>query len=64
MKFLRSFFRLPTPHELAARELAEAQRQLLAARSNLELASSHVTFRVNQTTRLEKFLASPETPAS
>lgn len=50
-------FRQPTARELAQRELAEAQRQLLVAHTHLELANSHVTFRVNQTQRLKKLLA-------
>ena len=51
-----NLFRLPTAREYAQRELAEAQRALLVARSHQELANGLVIYRSNQTARLEKFL--------
>lgn len=56
MKFFKSF-RVPTAYEIARRELLEAERQLLAARTDLEMATANVSFRANQTARLEKYLA-------
>lgn len=54
---IQTALRQPTARELAEREYAEAQRQLLAARTDLDRANATVVYRTNQTRRLEEFLA-------
>lgn len=51
-------FTLPTPHELALRELEEAKREHLQACSAVEYASAMVTYNEQRIQRLEDVLAS------
>ena len=51
-------FRKPTPNEMAAMELAEAEMSLLEARTAHEYAASVVTYWGTQCNRLRKFIAS------
>lgn len=49
-------FRTPTPLELAARELAEAERQLLQAHSAREYADAMVQYNQERIHRLRNFI--------
>lgn len=54
---LSRLFRRPTPAELAARELAEAELQLLSAHTAKEYAESVIQYNESRLTRLRMFLA-------
>jgi hypothetical protein len=58
MDAIKRIFRRPTPSEMAAKELAEAELSLLEARTAHEYAASIITYRDTQCKRLRKFLAS------
>jgi len=49
-------FRTPTPLELAAREMAEAERQLLSAHSAREYADAMVQYNQERIHRLRNFI--------
>ena len=50
---LKTLFTTPTATELAAKELAEAQRLLLSAQTAMEYARSQVTFNTERIERLK-----------
>ena len=50
-------FSKPTPYQLAADELAEAQRKLLEAQTGLEYAKAMVEYNTNRVARLQKFVS-------
>jgi hypothetical protein len=52
----KSMFRMPTPLQMAARELANAELELLKAETGVEFASSLVTFNKQRVTRLKAFM--------
>lgn len=56
-KPLLDAYRAPSAAELAARELADAQRELLAAQSAREYADAMVSFNQRRVTRLQGALA-------
>lgn len=60
METVKRIFRRPTPNEMAAKELAEAELSLLEARTAHEFAASVISYRDTQCKRLRKFLASGE----
>jgi hypothetical protein len=60
MEQIKRLFRRPTPNEMAARELAEAELSLLEARTAHEYAASVISYRDTQCKRLRKFLSSGE----
>ncbi len=49
-------FRTPTPLELAAREMAEAERQLLSAHSAREYADAMVMYHGERIDRLRRYI--------
>lgn len=49
-------FRTPTPLELAAREMAEAERSLLSAHSAREYADAMVQYNQERIFRLRNFI--------
>lgn len=49
--------RTPTPREIAAREQAQAERELLAAHSAREFADAMVTYHQERIERLRAFTA-------
>lgn len=51
-------FKLPTPQELALRELGEARRELMLAMSAQEYAASLVAYNQKRVARLEKLTKS------
>jgi hypothetical protein len=53
VKFLKNLFQLPSPADLAARELIKAQRELLNAQTAAEYAHSMCTYNVKRITRLQ-----------
>jgi len=53
---LTQFFKMPTPLQMAARELAQAEHELLKAETGVEFASSLVTFNKQRVTRLKAFM--------
>ena len=57
MKIL-NLFKVPSPHELALRELEEAKREHLLSCSAVEYASAMVTYNEQRIQRLEDVLAS------
>jgi hypothetical protein len=58
MRFLNLFnaVRLPAPMQIAERELAEAQRQLLSAQSGAEYARRMVEYHQDRIKRLTAFV--------
>lgn len=56
MTTFRELFAKSTPTELAAAELAEAQRSLLEAYSAVEWAAAHVSYHTKRIARLEAYL--------
>jgi len=58
---LLKLFRRPTPLEMAAKELADAELSLLQAHSGVEYAQSLVNYRTAQITRLRSFVAASAT---
>lgn len=57
---IRRIFAAITPAEMAAKELADAERRILEAHSAKEYADSVITYNVARITRLRKFLADLE----
>jgi len=56
--WLYNIWPAPTPKELAARELDEAERKLLEAHTGQEFAASIISYNQTRIKRLNKFLAS------
>lgn len=56
MKSLTNLFRVPSAHTLAQRELEEAQRKLLEARSGVEYAQSMVSYHTARVDRLQRYV--------
>ena len=56
MPFYKKMFRTPSAETLAAQELEEAKRQLLAAQTGLEYAQAMVEYRTRQIERLKTML--------
>jgi hypothetical protein len=54
---LKRFFRKLTPLEMATRELAEAQLQLLEAETAVEYSKSVVSYNVERIVRLKAYVA-------
>jgi len=52
----KQFFQMPTPLQMAARELAQAEHELLKAETGVEFASSLVTFNKQRVKRLKAFM--------
>jgi hypothetical protein len=48
---------MPTPMEVAARQLATAELELLRSETGVEFASSMVTFNKNQIKRLKAYIS-------
>lgn len=57
MKAMKKLFSPPSAMELAAHELAEAERQLLAAQTAEEYARNLAVYNAQRITRLKAFLA-------
>ena len=57
---IKRLFRKPTPQEMAARELADAELSKLEAQSAAEYAKSVVSYNDDRIKRLRKFLAEGE----
>lgn len=53
---LKQMFRKLTPREMAAKELAEAERNKLEAQSAVEYAQSVVSYNDSRIRRLRRFL--------
>ena len=53
---IKTMFRMPTPLQMAARELAQAEHELLKAETGVEFASSLVTFNKQRIKRLKSFM--------
>lgn len=53
---LIAFFKLPTPMQVAANELAQAELELLKAETGVEFASSLVTFNKSRVKRLKAYM--------
>lgn len=58
MNPIKNLFRAPSALELAAKELAEAQRQLLAALSAKEYATQMSEYHAQRIERLEAYVRS------
>ena len=56
LKFLKSQIFKPSIRELAEREKAEAERSLLEAQTQFDLACSAMMFHENRIERISKFL--------
>jgi len=54
---LKQFFAKPSPMELAARELIEAQHALLVAETGLDWAQASVDYNKNRILRLNVIIA-------
>ena len=54
---LKQMFKMPTPIEVAAEQLATAELELLKSETGVEFASSLVTFNKNQIKRLRAYIA-------
>ena len=52
-----NLFKMPTPMEVAARQLATAELELLRSETGVEFASSMVTFNKNQIKRLKAYIS-------
>lgn len=61
-KTLIQLFTKPHPIELAGRELAEAQRELLACHTAVEYAKAMVTYNEDRIARLKQFLSGTHRP--
>jgi hypothetical protein len=53
---MKSMFRMPTPLQMAVRELVQAELDLLKAETGVEFASSLVTFNKQRVKRLKSFM--------
>ena len=56
MSDLKTIFKTPTPLQVAATELAQAELELLKAETGVEFASSLVTFNKQRVTRLRSYI--------
>jgi hypothetical protein len=56
-KEIKAMFKMPTPLEVAAAQLAEAELELLKAETGVEYASSMVSFNKAQIKRLKAYIA-------
>ena len=56
---LTRLFRRPTPAELAAKELADAELTLLSANTAKEYADSVIAYNMARIARLREYLACP-----
>ena len=54
---LKAMFKMPTPLEVAAAQLATAELELLKAETGVEYASSMVAFNKAQIKRLKAYIA-------
>jgi hypothetical protein len=54
---IKNLFKTPTPLQMAANELAEAERELLKAETYAEYAGSIVAYNTNRTKRLRAYMA-------
>lgn len=54
---LKAMFKMPTPIEVAAAQLAEAELQLLKSETGVEYAGSMVSFNKAQIKRLRAYIA-------
>ena len=54
---LKQMFKMPTPLEVAAAQLATAELELLKAETGVEYASSMVAFNKAQIKRLKAYIA-------
>lgn len=64
MNFITSFkkaFKMLTPLEMAANELADAQRTLLEAQSAVEYSQAMVTYDTQRIARLRAYIAKETT---
>ena len=55
--WIKELLAMPTPLQVAARQLATAELELLKAETGVEFASSMVTFNKNQIKRLKLYIA-------
>ena len=55
--WIKALFSMPTPIQVAARELATAELELLKAETGVEFASSVVVFNKAQVKRLRAYIA-------
>ena len=55
--WIKELLAMPTPLQVAARQLATAELELLKAETGVEFASSMVTFNKNQIKRLKSYIA-------
>jgi len=53
---LRDYFKMPSPLQVAANELAQAELELLKAETGVEFASSLVTFNKQRVKRLKAYM--------
>lgn len=56
MRWLKSLYKMPTPKMVAAKELAEAELNKLAAQTALDRAKVEVEYNTARIQRLRKFL--------
>ena len=55
--WIKELLSMPTPIQVAARQLATAELELLRSETGVEFASSMVTFNKNQIKRLRAYIA-------
>ena len=55
--WIKELLAMPTPLQVAARQLATAELELLKAETGVEFASSMVTFNKNQIKRLKSYIS-------
>ena len=55
MKAIFDLFKMPTPTELANRELLDAQRELLKAQDAAEYSTNMVTYHTGRIRRLSRY---------
>lgn len=60
MNAIKNMLRQPTAQQLAVKELAEAERQLLEAETAKEYATQMVVYHAGRVARLRKYLATME----
>ena len=53
---LKAFFKMPSPLQVAANELFQAELELLKAETGVEFASSLVTFNKSRVKRLKAYM--------
>lgn len=62
--YVINLFKMPTPMEVAARQLATAELELLRSETGVEFASSMVTFNKNQIKRLKAYISAKAVEAT